>query len=237
MKATEFFVGFGPRLWSIKRGETEYGVKALPLGGYVKHPRHDLDRGARPLRRAAQLRQPVDVASACSSRRPGSIVHFLLAFVARVRRAVLHRPAHDGRDVQPDRWRSPTSRASSRPRSVAGVQAGRQSSSPIDGAPATGSERSSATSTAHLDGQAPLSIRRGPRRRPADACTSSPRRPSCRGRDPPRRLGVDLGITFCARSRTPGFVGVGDGARRGSSGRSSTGTAARRSATRSRRRA
>ena len=30
MKVTEFFVGFGPRLWSIRRGETEYGVKALP---------------------------------------------------------------------------------------------------------------------------------------------------------------------------------------------------------------
>ena len=36
MKATEFFVGFGPRLWSFKRGETEYGIKALPLGGYVR---------------------------------------------------------------------------------------------------------------------------------------------------------------------------------------------------------
>jgi len=36
MKATEFFVGFGPRLWSVRRGETEYGVKAIPLGGYVK---------------------------------------------------------------------------------------------------------------------------------------------------------------------------------------------------------
>jgi len=36
MKATEFFVGFGPRLWSIRRGETEYGVKAIPVGGYVK---------------------------------------------------------------------------------------------------------------------------------------------------------------------------------------------------------
>jgi membrane-associated protease RseP (regulator of RpoE activity) len=36
MKATEFFFGFGPRLWSTKRGETEYGVKALPLGGYVR---------------------------------------------------------------------------------------------------------------------------------------------------------------------------------------------------------
>lgn len=37
MKVTEFFAGFGPRLWSIRRGETEYGIKLfLPLGGYVK---------------------------------------------------------------------------------------------------------------------------------------------------------------------------------------------------------
>ncbi len=34
MKVTEFFVGFGPRLWSFRRGETEYGIKAVPLGGY-----------------------------------------------------------------------------------------------------------------------------------------------------------------------------------------------------------
>ncbi|MBX6766355.1 MAG: site-2 protease family protein [Actinomadura rubrobrunea] len=36
MKATQFFVGFGPTLWSRRVGETEYGVKALPLGGYVR---------------------------------------------------------------------------------------------------------------------------------------------------------------------------------------------------------
>ena len=36
MKASEFFVGFGPRLWSFSRGETEYGVKAIPAGGYVR---------------------------------------------------------------------------------------------------------------------------------------------------------------------------------------------------------
>jgi membrane-associated protease RseP (regulator of RpoE activity) len=35
-KATKFFLGFGPTLWSVQRGETEYGVKALPLGGFVK---------------------------------------------------------------------------------------------------------------------------------------------------------------------------------------------------------
>src|ERR1700730_200144 len=36
MKATQFFLGFGTTLWSRKRGETEYGIKALPLGGFVK---------------------------------------------------------------------------------------------------------------------------------------------------------------------------------------------------------
>jgi len=36
MLCTEYFVGFGPRLWSFRRGETEYGIKAILLGGYVR---------------------------------------------------------------------------------------------------------------------------------------------------------------------------------------------------------
>ena len=36
MKVTEYFIGFGPRIWSTRRGELEWGVKALPIGGYVK---------------------------------------------------------------------------------------------------------------------------------------------------------------------------------------------------------
>jgi membrane-associated protease RseP (regulator of RpoE activity) len=36
MKATEAFFGFGPKLWSMTRGETEYGIKAIPFGGYVR---------------------------------------------------------------------------------------------------------------------------------------------------------------------------------------------------------
>ena len=36
MKVTEFFLGFGPRVWSFRSGETEYGVKAIPAGGYVR---------------------------------------------------------------------------------------------------------------------------------------------------------------------------------------------------------
>ncbi len=36
MKVSEFFIGFGPRLWSIRRGETEYGIKAIWVGAYVR---------------------------------------------------------------------------------------------------------------------------------------------------------------------------------------------------------
>ena len=35
VKVTQYMIGFGRTLWSRRRGETEYGIKALPLGGYV----------------------------------------------------------------------------------------------------------------------------------------------------------------------------------------------------------
>jgi membrane-associated protease RseP (regulator of RpoE activity) len=36
VKCTQYMVGFGPTVWSVRRGETEYGLKAVPLGGYVR---------------------------------------------------------------------------------------------------------------------------------------------------------------------------------------------------------
>ncbi len=36
VKCTQYMIGFGPTLWSRRRGETEYGIKAIPLGGYVR---------------------------------------------------------------------------------------------------------------------------------------------------------------------------------------------------------
>ena len=36
IRVDKFFIGFGPKLWSTRRGETEYGVSAFPIGGYVK---------------------------------------------------------------------------------------------------------------------------------------------------------------------------------------------------------
>ena len=81
MKATEFFLGFGPRLFSFTRGGTEFGVKALPLGGYVKViGMTNLEAIADPADepktyRAATFPRKVLLASA------GTIAHFVLAFV------------------------------------------------------------------------------------------------------------------------------------------------------------
>ena len=36
VRVPEYFVGFGRRIWSTRRGETEYGIKWIPLGGYVR---------------------------------------------------------------------------------------------------------------------------------------------------------------------------------------------------------
>ncbi len=36
VRVPQYMVGFGPTVWSVRRGETEYGVKAIPLGGYVR---------------------------------------------------------------------------------------------------------------------------------------------------------------------------------------------------------
>ena len=36
VRVTQYMVGFGPTLLSRTRGETEYGLKAIPLGGYIR---------------------------------------------------------------------------------------------------------------------------------------------------------------------------------------------------------
>src|SRR6266567_8950766 len=59
MKVTRYFVGFGPTLWSTRRGETEYGVKAIPAGGFVRivgyTPLEEIDPADEP---RAFYRQP-----------------------------------------------------------------------------------------------------------------------------------------------------------------------------------
>src|SRR5712691_9946702 len=80
MKVTQFFVGFGQTLWSTIRGETEYGVKAIPAGGFVKivgmTALEDVDPEDEPrsFRRQPGWQRMIVLAA-------GSFMHFALALV------------------------------------------------------------------------------------------------------------------------------------------------------------
>ncbi len=80
MKCTRYFIGFGPTLWSTWRGETEYGIKALPFGGFVKIvgmtsiDEVDPEDEPRSFRRAPAWRRLIVLAA-------GSFMHFVLAAV------------------------------------------------------------------------------------------------------------------------------------------------------------
>jgi len=80
MKVTEFFIGFGKKLWSTKRGETEFGIKAVPAGGYCRivgmSPREELaheDQHRAFIK--ATVGQRLIVLGA------GSFLHFVIGFV------------------------------------------------------------------------------------------------------------------------------------------------------------
>ena len=80
MWVSEFFVGFGKRIWSTQRGETEFGVKAIPAGGYCKiegmSPSDELPEGQedRAFYKASSAKKLVVLGA-------GSFLHFVLGFV------------------------------------------------------------------------------------------------------------------------------------------------------------
>src|SRR5581483_4264364 len=80
MKVSEYFFGFGPRLWSIKKGETEYGIKAIPVGGYVRilgmNNLEQVDPADEP-RTYRQKSYPRRLLVACAV----SAMHFIIAFL------------------------------------------------------------------------------------------------------------------------------------------------------------
>lgn len=78
MRVTRYFVGFGPTMFSWKRGDTEYGVKYLPLGGFVKivgmTPQDEDASDDRAMWKFKVWKRTIVMAA-------GSIVHFILAFL------------------------------------------------------------------------------------------------------------------------------------------------------------
>ena len=80
MKVTEFFLGFGQKIWSTQRGETEFGLKAIPAGGYCKivgmSPREELSPAdADRAFIKGTITQRLIVLGA------GSFLHFVIGFV------------------------------------------------------------------------------------------------------------------------------------------------------------
>jgi membrane-associated protease RseP (regulator of RpoE activity) len=80
MKATQFFVGFGPTIWSRQRGETEWGFKIIPAGGFVKivgmTSLEEIDPADED---RAFYKQPAGQRAVVLS--AGSVVHFLIAIL------------------------------------------------------------------------------------------------------------------------------------------------------------
>jgi membrane-associated protease RseP (regulator of RpoE activity) len=78
MRVSRYFAGFGPTLFSFRRGETEYGLKALPLGGFVKidgmTPQDDDADQPRAMWRYPVWKRTIVMSA-------GSITHFILGFV------------------------------------------------------------------------------------------------------------------------------------------------------------
>jgi membrane-associated protease RseP (regulator of RpoE activity) len=80
MRVSEFFVGFGRRIWSITRGETEYGIKAIPAGGYCRiegmTPTDQMPDGeeSRAFVKASSAKKLIVLGA-------GSTAHFILGFL------------------------------------------------------------------------------------------------------------------------------------------------------------
>ena len=88
MKVTQFFVGFGNTLWSTKRGETEYGVKSLPFGAFVRitgmttFDEVDPADEPRAMRNKPRWQRAIVMVA-------GSFMHFALAFVLLIALALI----------------------------------------------------------------------------------------------------------------------------------------------------
>ena len=119
MKVTEYFIGFGPRIWSTRRGETEYGLKALPLGAYVKVP------GMSNLEEIPPEEEARTYRAQSYGRRvrmvfAGPAMNLLIALVLFIGFFAFH----DERIISDPRWPAIDTPGEGSPAAIAGLQAG-----------------------------------------------------------------------------------------------------------------
>ncbi|MGH2556989.1 MAG: M50 family metallopeptidase [Actinomycetota bacterium] len=200
IKVEEFFVGFGPRLWSFRRGETEYGFKAIPAGGYVRIagmnpfqeiPPEEFPRtfGAKPI----WQRAIVIVA--------GPVTHFVIAalfltfFFVAIGSPNENRPMIEIIEPTLNRQVSPAVRAGFQPGDEVVAVDGRRIRGPDDFIEYTRS---------HVDGPMRVTVVRDGRPITLTATPVLSRVPGLP--DPVGRLGVLLGAV---RERTDPFTAVG----------------------------
>jgi membrane-associated protease RseP (regulator of RpoE activity) len=205
IKVEEFFVGFGPRLWSTRGGETEYGLKAVPLGGYVRiagmNPLQEPapeDRGRLFGDKPAWQRAIVLVS--------GAITHFVLAFLLLVSFFwVVGVPIFGGAQVvgvskELDGRPSPASRADLRP----GDRFVR-----FDGRPVNDYQRFLAYIDAHAGEPIELVVQRDDRRIRIRVTPTEVRD----GRELVGRLGIIVSQAVVGRDRSGPVEGVADAGR------------------------
>lgn len=210
MKVTEFFVGMGPRLWSFQKGETEYGVRAFPVGGYCKIiGMSNLEHVAPPdeprTYRQKGFWSRISVAVA------GSAMHMLLAFVLLYAIFVgtgLPEPSTSiGTMSTITGQQSPAQRA--------GLQVGDVVES-IDGTPLTKWDALPPYIQAHPNQTIQFGIRRGSQRltvpvTPLDLSTlpASPDRPAVKGGKPTGFVGIGPGTHSVRTGPLTGLVRSG----------------------------
>jgi membrane-associated protease RseP (regulator of RpoE activity) len=162
MKVTEFFIGFGPRIWSFRRGETEYGLKVVPAGAYVRiigmNNLDDVD----PVDETRTYRQKsfpkrLLVVSA------GSLMHFAQAFVLLV--ILLGVVGFPGRSIANPPDRAPSWKIDTVLRSSAAEEAGLREDDlivAVDGQPVSRyDELSDALARAEVGEDVQLTVERG----------------------------------------------------------------------------
>jgi membrane-associated protease RseP (regulator of RpoE activity) len=210
IKVEQFFVGFGPRIWSVRRGETEYGLKALPFGGYVRiagmnpfeeTPEEDVPRafGSKPVwQRAAVIGA-------------GPITHFLMAivllavFFAFIGVPSMFRPVVDGIETKLNGVRSPAAAAGLRP----GDQILALDGHPIPASsnPDLATQPFISYTRSHVGQPISITVRRGGR---TLTLTATPVLSKV-GDKTYGRLGVLVGLQTVGRDRTDPLTAIGRG--------------------------